>query len=80
MYAGSAMAARMAMIATTIISSIRVKPCWFFMVYPLGLVGVIHVPRCPLLRSFDSRAALARAGVITQIPCQYRTMSFDVGF
>ena len=35
------------MIATTIISSIRVKPCWFFMVYPLGLVGVIHVPRHP---------------------------------
>ena len=35
MYAGSAMAARMAMIATTIISSIRVKPCWFFMVFPL---------------------------------------------
>src|SRR3546814_2460859 len=33
------MAARMAMIATTIISSIRVKPCWlFFMVYPLGVV------------------------------------------
>src|SRR6476469_4620712 len=29
-----AMAARIAMIATTIISSIRVKPRWFFMVAP----------------------------------------------
>src|SRR5688500_20343989 len=37
-----AIAARIAMIATTIISSIRVKPFWFFMVYPLGL-WVAHV-------------------------------------
>jgi hypothetical protein len=35
-----AMAARIAMIATTIINSIRVKPfCTFFMVVPLFLVS-----------------------------------------
>jgi hypothetical protein len=39
------MAIRMPRIAMTIISSIRVKPCWnFFMVYPLGVVE-LHVPR-----------------------------------
>jgi hypothetical protein len=34
------MAARIAMIATTIINSMRVKPfCMFFMVVPLGLLA-----------------------------------------
>ena len=31
LYAGSAMAAKIPMIATTIMSSIKVKPCCFFM-------------------------------------------------
>jgi hypothetical protein len=39
-----AMAIRMPRIAITIISSIRVKPCWyFFMVYPLGEVGRLEI-------------------------------------
>src|SRR6476620_5034945 len=41
------MAIRMPRIAMTIISSIRVKPCWsFFMVYPLE-VCELHVPLRP---------------------------------
>src|SRR5690606_3498460 len=40
-----AIAIRMPRIAITIISSIRVKPCWiFFMVSPLGGIWDFHVP------------------------------------
>ena len=39
-YAGSATAARMPMIATTIISSMRVKPCWTRFMGELSLEGV----------------------------------------
>jgi hypothetical protein len=53
-----AIAARIAMIATTIISSIRVKPCIFFMVFPLG-VFELHVPRWPDISGpLGSRATL----------------------
>src|SRR5688572_86057 len=51
------MAIRMPRIAMTIISSMRVKPCCFFMVYPLGVViELLHVPTGPDVRSFGSRA------------------------
>src|SRR5690606_2853636 len=41
------MAIRMPRMAITIISSIRVKPFCIFMVYPLGVELVLHVPRGP---------------------------------
>src|SRR5690606_32036265 len=50
--------ARMAMIATTIISSIRVKPFCiiFFMVYPLGVVGTSRAAWPAGAGSLGSRA------------------------
>src|SRR5678815_546119 len=57
-----AMAARMPMIATTIISSIRVKPCWtFFMESPIGVLldrGKLLV----LVHRGNGRATTANAG------------------
>jgi hypothetical protein len=38
-----AIAAKIAMIATTIINSMRVKPFWFFMMYPLGFEFCLYL-------------------------------------
>src|SRR5688572_1614234 len=61
-----AMAARIAMMATTIISSMRVKPCCFFMVYPLGVFDFT----CPVCRPsgpLGSRATLHVLGRIRRL-------------
>src|SRR5690606_26935568 len=66
------MAARMAMIATTIISSMSVKPFCIFMVYPLGLLVDFHVPRCAVApRPVVCRAAVHVQGGLSQDACQH---------
>jgi hypothetical protein len=59
------------MIATTIISSMRVKPCWlFFMVYPLGVIENFTCRVAPTASVLRQPCDTARAGEYTHIACQ----------
>src|SRR5688572_19249391 len=71
------MAARMAMMATTIISSMRVKPCCFFMVYPLGVIFEFHVPHGRRSGPLGSRAELHVHGYIRR--CRAKSSSGGSG-